>query len=197
LATVHGIVTQSGGLVVVESTAGRGTCFVVSLPRAREAGVRAPSPSSSSTLASAPGSRHVLVVDDDAALRDVMQVVLTKAGYQVYMCADAAAALAQLTAHAAGFDLLISDVVMFGTGGPELARQARARVPDLPVLFVSGHAPELVDQRGAFDAGTEFLAKPFSAEELLNKVRETLAGAPRRSVSLRPGAMRAFGDPPV
>jgi DNA-binding response OmpR family regulator len=66
---------------------------------------------------------------------------------------------------------------MFGTSGPELARQARRCVANLPVLFVSGHAPELVDQRGAFDAGTEFLAKPFSAEELLQKVRETLASA--------------------
>ncbi|MEY2929821.1 MAG: hypothetical protein RL033_570 [Pseudomonadota bacterium] len=185
LATVHGIVTQSGGLVVVESTPGRGTRFVVSLPRAPE-GARAPSPSSSSALASAPGSRHVLVVDDDAALRDVMEGVLSKAGYRVCMCADASSALARLTTQAGGFDLLISDVVMFGTGGPELARQARARVPDLPVLFVSGHAPELVDQRGAFDAGTEFLAKPFGAEELLKKVAETLANAPLR----RPEAQR-------
>ncbi|MEY4550478.1 MAG: hypothetical protein RL685_6673 [Pseudomonadota bacterium] len=179
LATVHGIVTQSGGLVVVESTPGRGTRFVVSLPRAPE-GARAPSPSSSSALASAPSSRNVLVVDDDAALRDVMQGVLSKAGYRVCMCADASSALARLTAQAGDFDLLISDVVMFGTGGPELARQARARLPDLPVLFVSGHAPELVDQRGAFDAGTEFLAKPFGAEELLKKVAETLANAPLR-----------------
>ena len=179
LATVHGIVTQSGGTVAVESEPGRGTRFLVALPSAEAPQERAASVPREASLP-APGGQQVLVVDDDAPLREVMRGVLDRAGYRVRVADSAARALEQLQGSTSPIDLLVSDVVMFGMNGLELARCARAQLPQLPVWFVSGHAPELADSVGKLEPDAEFLAKPFGPEELLQKVRQTLASAKRR-----------------
>ena len=176
LATVHGIVTQSGGTVEVESEPGQGTRFLVALPSA-EAPMDSVARAQREAHLPSPTGQQVLVVDDDVALREVMRGVLDRAGYRVRVADSAARALEQLQGSASPIDLMISDVVMFGMNGLELARCARAQLPHLPVLFVSGHAPELADSMGKLDAGTEFLAKPFGPEELLQKVRQSLAAA--------------------
>jgi len=175
LATVHGIVTQSGGVVAVESSKGGGSRFVISLPASSKPlavpqGRQARRTNHSPALAT-----RIFVVDDDAALLGIMRRVLENAGYDVSAAEGAAPALQQMQRADKPFDLLVSDVVMSGMNGPELAREARQLFPELRVLFVSGHAPELVDCNGGFDPVLEFLAKPFGPKELLAKVRQRLA----------------------
>jgi signal transduction histidine kinase/ActR/RegA family two-component response regulator len=180
LATVQGIVAQSGGVVGVESAPGRGTRFVVSLPLAVP---EAPAAKASRTPKAPSGAGlHILVVDDDAALLRVMQKILEAAGYKISVANSIGHALEQI-AGPESVSLMVSDVVMPGMSGPELARRARQVLPSLRVLFVSGHARDLVDQQGGFDPNTEFLAKPFGANELVDKVKKALDGnqAPARA----------------
>jgi len=175
LATVHGIVTQSGGVVGVESSRGAGSRFVISLPASNKplAAPRArPAPRVFPAIESA---QRIFVVDDDAALLGIMRRVLEHAGFEVNTAEGSASALEQMQRAHQPFDILVSDVVMAGMNGPELARQARQLFPALRVLFVSGHSPELVDRSGGFDPVLEFLAKPFGPKELLAKVRQRLA----------------------
>jgi len=174
LATVHGIVTQSGGVVAVESSKG-GSRFIISFPpSAKPLSLPRERPARRTNHSAAPAQR-IFVVDDDAALLGIMRRVLENAGYDVSAAEGAAPALQQLQRADKPFDLLVSDVVMSGMNGPGLAREARRIFPGLRVLFVSGHAPELVDRNGGFDPVLEFLPKPFGPKELLAKVRQRLA----------------------
>jgi two-component system cell cycle sensor histidine kinase/response regulator CckA len=169
LATVHGIVTKAGGRVQLESEPGRGTTVTVWLPAVR----RGAAPEA---VSSAPRGRGetALVVEDADAVRVLTGRILYAAGYQVIPVENGAVALERLDAA----DVLVTDVVMPGMSGVELAIAARERRPDLPVVFVSGYtgnetiaAPE--------DPATAFLAKPFDGDDLLRAVRATLDGAAR------------------
>jgi PAS domain S-box-containing protein len=172
LATVHGIVAQSGGEIRVESEVGRGTRFYVTLPRGQ-----APSTDGARAKAGAPQkpSARLLVVEDEPALRTVVKAMLESGGYSVAVAPSPLQALELLTAAKPRFDLLLTDVVMYGMSGPELARNARARQPELRVLFISGHADELIEARGALRTDVQFIAKPFMTDALLRRVAEVLA----------------------
>jgi two-component system cell cycle sensor histidine kinase/response regulator CckA len=170
LATVHGIVRQSGGFMVVDSQPGQGTCFRILLPRVEEP--TADSPAAAPT-ASRP-ARHplgpILLVDDEAPLRRLAERALRRAGHDVVVAEDAEIALTLLEDGLVPGHL-VSDVAMPGMDGVALARVMRARLPGLPVLLVSGYAHATVDG-GLEEDGIRFLAKPYGPAELVAAVGE-------------------------
>src|SRR6266550_6057633 len=172
LATVYGIVRQSGGHVEVESAPGAGTTFRVYLPRVEAPldAARGPSP----VAAPAAGNETILVAEDERLVRVLAQKVLERAGYRVVVAVGGADALALAERHAGPIHLLLTDVVMPEMNGRELARRLAALRPGLRVLYMSGYADEAVAQHGVLDPGTAFLQKPFTPEGLAKKVRGVL-----------------------
>jgi CheY-like chemotaxis protein len=172
LATVYGIVQQSDGAIQVESDPGRGATFRIYLPRVEAVSV-------ADKVAAAPGEaafgrETVLVVEDERVLRALEAEVLTGHGYNVMVADDAQEALA-IEEHCEGpIALLVTDVVMPGRSGRELALEFVRRRPGTRVLYVSGYANDAFVGGGLLDAGTWFLQKPFSPEALAHKVREAL-----------------------
>ena len=173
LSTVHGIVHQSGGAIDVYSEPGQGTTFKVYLPRfAGDAAV--PRPVSAINTALAAGSETVLVVEDEAAIRQLTKLILQKAGYTVLLAESPVAAERIAGSHPGPIHLMLTDVVMPGMRGPELAERLIRLRPDLRVLYMSGYTDDAIAHHGFLDAGTEFLQKPFTPNTLLRKVREVL-----------------------
>ncbi|VTU01071.1 pas pac sensor hybrid histidine kinase : Putative uncharacterized protein OS=uncultured Desulfobacterium sp. GN=N47_I07080 PE=4 SV=1: PAS_2: GAF: PHY: PAS_9: PAS_9: PAS_3: HisKA: HATPase_c: Response_reg [Gemmataceae bacterium] len=175
LATVYGIVRQTGGAVTVDTHPGRGTTFAVYLPAA------APDPRPAETgtalrVRPRAGGATVLVVDDDPMIRRLAQLVLTQAGYRVLLAAGPAEALDAVAARDARVDLLLTDVVMPGLSGRELAERLTAARPGLRVAFLSGYTTDTVLRHGIREERVNFLQKPFSAEELLQFVQRCTGG---------------------
>ena len=174
LATVHGIVTQSGGTIEVESAPGMGTRFEIRLPRTH---LEAPGARSTSTL-SPRGTETILLVEDNPLVRDVTVGALEGAGYRVLAASDGDAALGIVEAGSPRPDLLVTDVVMPGLGGRAVAEQLRRREPGIRVLFLSGYAPEAPFYAAELEPGMGFLAKPFTPTILLDRVRKLLDATP-------------------
>jgi PAS domain S-box-containing protein len=174
LATVYGIVRQSGGQIQVVSRPGEGSAFTVYFPRTEPAARAAMS--LAPPEAPAPGgSETVLVVEDEEAVRHLVCRVLRGKGYRVLEAPHAEAALAAAGATADPIHLLLTDIVMPGLGGPALAARLMAGRPALRVLFITGYAPEAVERRDDLADAGGLLEKPFSADQLARKVREVLA----------------------
>jgi PAS domain S-box-containing protein len=171
LATVFGIVKQSGGTVSVDSEVGRGSVFEAYLPISDEPLTEEPAPQKP---VGRPRNALILVAEDDAAVRQVVVTVLKRAGYRVLEACDAQHALALAGDHAGPIDLLLTDVVMPLMSGPDLARQLGARRPGLTVLYMSGYSDEAINHRGVLDAGVQLLAKPLTPEQLLKAVAQAL-----------------------
>jgi two-component system, cell cycle sensor histidine kinase and response regulator CckA len=178
LSTVHGIVHQSGGTIDVYSEPGRGTTFKVYLPLF--AGDEAvPRALSGINPALAAASETVLVVEDEAAIRQLTNLILQKAGYTVLLAESPVAAERIAGSHPAPIDLMLTDVVMPDMRGPELAERLLRLRPDLRVLYMSGYTDDAIAHHGMLDAGTEFLQKPFTSLQLTQKVREVLGRSER------------------
>ena len=171
LATVHGIVTQGGGRIRVETQPGRGTRFEITFPRTRRA-ARDEVPAGEGARR---GTETVLVVEDDPQVRSVTVRALEAAGYRVLVAGHAAEALALARVAPEKLDLLVTDVVMPGPSGTVLATELRRARPDLRVLLVSGYAREAL-VTGA--DGAHFLQKPFTPAGLQARVREILDRSP-------------------
>jgi two-component system cell cycle sensor histidine kinase/response regulator CckA len=171
LATVYGIVEQAGGHVGLRSAPGEGTEVTLHLPvTAARPAAEVPDP----PAAGSPGAGGtVLVAEDEPALRALVALVLRDAGYTVLEAGSGDEALRVAGAHARPFDLLVTDVVMPGLGGPELAAALRSAQPGLRTIFVSGY-PERGEGSAPVPEGEEFLPKPFSPEALVRKVRGVL-----------------------
>ncbi len=165
LSTIREFAEESGGSVDVESTPGAGAAFTLRLPVA--GAVRADTADSPAGHRRT-GSETVLLVEDNEVVRDVTELMLGRAGYEVVSARDGAEALE--LADGRSFDLLLSDIVMPGLSGPETAALMRGRSPETAVLFMSGYAPET---EGSLD-GAELLRKPFHPTELLAAVRRAL-----------------------
>jgi CheY-like chemotaxis protein len=173
LATVHGIVTQSGGHVTVYSEPGLGTTLKVYLP---VSGETAPTPEPDRGESDEPltGAETVLVCEDENLVRGLLERVLTAHGYTVLATAGPEEALERAITDEAPFDVLVTDVIMPGMPGPELARRLHELRPDLPTLFISGYTAETVQDRGKLPVGSAFLEKPFDPAVLLRTLRSLL-----------------------
>jgi PAS domain S-box-containing protein len=176
LSTVYGIVKQSGGYVSVYSELGRGSTFKVYLPRAQDAAKtrRKEEPMN----ADAQGNETVLVVEDEPMIRELVETMLQSRGYSVLTVDDPLKATAFAAAHTGTIHLLLTDVVMPGISGREIAAQISAQRPEMKVIFVSGYTPNAIVHHGILDEDLNFLQKPFTAVTLTNKVREVLNGRP-------------------
>jgi CheY-like chemotaxis protein len=173
LSTVYGIVKQSGGCIAVDSEVGLGTTFRIYLPRIEEA---VQPPAEENPPARATGSETVLLVEDEAALRDLLRETLEAEGYATLVARDGAQALQIADAHAGVIDLLVTDVIMPGITGRAAADAIREARPGIRVLYISGYTDEAIMRHGVLGAGVAFLNKPFACETLLSKVRELLDG---------------------
>jgi PAS domain S-box-containing protein len=172
LATVYGIVQQSDGAIQVESEPGRGSTFRIFLPRVEQ--LAAPGAKDAVPAEAASGRETVLVVEDEQAVRALEAEVLAAHGYRVLVAGDAQEALALEELGGESIALLVTDVVMPGRSGRELAREFVRRRPGTRVLYVSGYANDAFVGGGLLDAETCFLQKPFSPEALAQKVRDVL-----------------------
>src|SRR6266851_3828394 len=172
LATVYGIVKQSGGWIWVYSEPGQGTTFKVYLPRVTEpAAPAAPSPA---RPVSVRGSETILVVEDEEVIRNLVQKVLKANGYTVLVAGTGSDAERVAGAHAGPIHLLMTDVVLPGLNGREVARRLVAQRAGIRVLFLSGYTDDAIVHHGVLDPGVAFLQKPFSPAVLGRKVREVL-----------------------
>ena len=173
LATCYGIIRQAGGSIDVESAPGQGARFLIWLPKANEPADETSRPA---IVAPGTGTERVLVVEDDASVRQIVVRILERAGYLVTATGTGVEALAWLrTGESAG--LVISDVVMPEMGGRVLAEEVRKLRPDLPVLFISGYTDDRLIREAIASSGRAFLAKPFTGMELLAKVRAVIEAA--------------------
>ena len=192
LSTVYGIVKQSGGHIWVSSEVGRGTTFKVYLPRV---------PSVEGPLVQAaaapvpfqkvePGTETILVVEDEANLRYLARQYLEKQGYRVIEAADGAVAMQIAVAHEGVIHLLLTDVIMPGMNGRELAQRISEIRPNVKVLYMSGYTENVIGHNGTLEAGVRLLQKPFNLRDLKSRVREVLDATPTP-----PEVMMQFAEP--
>jgi PAS domain S-box-containing protein len=179
LSTVYGIVKQSGGYIWVSSEAGKGTTFKIYFPRVAErAETVAQVVSSEEAVLTEPGTETILLAEDEANLRYLARQFLEKQGYKVIEAADGAAAMQIAVAHEGVIHLLLTDVIMPGMNGRELAQRISEIRPQTKVLYMSGYTENVIGHDGTLDAGVSLLQKPFTLRDLKSKVREVLDSTP-------------------
>jgi len=173
LSTVYGIVKQSGGYIWVYSEPEKGTTFKVYLPRVEER-VEVSSTEQIPAPAARDGKETILLVEDEPAVRELTRMVLSKRGYSVLEALNPADAERLAGSHGTEIHLLLTDVVMPGMSGHELAKRLTARHRNLRVLYMSGYTHNVIAEDGTLEEGLSFLQKPFTPQVLAQKVRETL-----------------------
>jgi two-component system cell cycle sensor histidine kinase/response regulator CckA len=178
LATVYGIVKQSGGFITVDSELGKGTCFKIYLPRRKvEAADAVPVEAVHVPARDVTGQDTILLVEDEEAVRSFAARALRMRGYNVLEASGGEEALEIVKNDADTIDLIITDVVMPNMDGPTMVRHVKALKPDLAVIFMSGYAEEAFRRSDQSSEDIHFLPKPFGLKQLAAKVKEVLAGA--------------------
>jgi PAS domain S-box-containing protein len=175
LSMVYGIVKQSGGSIECYSDLEQGTTFKIYLPRIEEPAELLPA--IQPPAARIQGTETILLVEDDPQVRDLAAAVLASCGYTVLVADSARAVVSKSDEHKGDIHLLLTDVVMPGSGGREVANQILARRPNIKVLYMSGYATNAIVHHGVLEPGTFFLQKPFTPAALSAKVREVLDSA--------------------
>ncbi|MFF5296153.1 ATP-binding response regulator [Paractinoplanes globisporus] len=177
LATAHGVVTQAGGELTLTSAPGQGTTVLITLPAAPAATGTAADATKPGAAPAVRGTQTVLLVDDERDLREVTARFIAKAGYQVLTAANGNEALRVAEQHADAIDCLVTDVMMPGMDGRQLAHRFLSDRPDTKVVFISGYAEALIDDQGrSLEPGRTILAKPFTSAELTAALKSVLAG---------------------
>lgn len=172
MATVYGIVKQSGGSIQVASEVGRGTAFRIYLPVADGVTGQRREPIVGEKVAG--GNETILLAEDEPDLRELARIFLEGYGYKVLEAASAEQAIQVANVFPGAIDLLLTDVIMPGVSGRELARRLTARQPNMRVLYMSGYTFNVMAQGGMLEDGVAFLQKPFTPSTLADKVREVL-----------------------
>ncbi len=175
LSTVYGIIKQNNGFVNVGSEPGQGTTFKLYLPR--QTGVAEPSVTKSPVMPVALRREGILLVEDEQTLLTIAKKMLEGLGYRVLAAGTPDEALRLAAAHAPEINLLITDVVMPGLSGRDLAKRLAAVRPDLPCIFMSGYTANIIEERGVLARDLNFLPKPFTLNQLANMVRDVLSRA--------------------
>jgi CheY-like chemotaxis protein len=172
LSTVFGIIEQSNGFIEVDSEPGSGTIFRLYLPTTTVN--RVDDPSASDSSGDTRGTGTLLVVEDEEPVRALLCRVLAAAGYTVLAAATGEQALDLEAHHGGPIDLLFTDVILPGMTGRELAEALALRRPGMPVLYASGYNEEMVAASGILNPGISYLAKPYTSEEVLRRLRGVL-----------------------
>lgn len=190
LSTVYGIVKQSGGYISVYSEPNRGTTFRVYLPRVTAAGETiAPQPPATVGEVAQQGRETILLVEDESTVRELTQQYLQAQGYTVFEAADPNIALQISNAHSGPIHLLLTDVIMPGMNGRELAQRITAARAETRVLYMSGYTENAIGHNGTLDAGINLLQKPFTLPALRARVRQAL-DTPQPQEAVMAGAVR-------
>src|SRR6202790_168412 len=193
LSTVYGIVKQSGGYIWVHSDVGTGTTFKIYLPRVAATGEPAMAVAAPVDFRKVePGTETILLVEDEANLRYLARQYLEKQGYKVIEAADGAVAMQIAVAHDKIIHLLLTDVIMPGMNGRELAQRICEIRPNVKVLYMSGYTENVIGHDGTLDAGVRLLQKPFNLRDLKNIVREVLDATP---TPLEVAMSKRFAEP--
>jgi CheY-like chemotaxis protein len=177
LSTTYGIVKQSGGYVWCDTEVGRGTTFRVFLPRVDEPVTQPEARPVQAPIH--PGDETVLLVEDEPEVRSLVQRILKTQGYTVVTAANPDEALAVAREFKGTIQVMVTDIVMPGMSGLQLAERLMPTRPNMRVLFVSGYTHDAIGPQGILEPGTAFLQKPFTPNALARKVREVLESAPR------------------
>jgi len=179
LSTVYGIIKQSGGYIWVHSEVGKGTTFKIYLPRVASTGQATAQVAAPVEYRKVePGTETILLVEDEANLRYLARQYLEKQGYKVIEAADGAVAMQVAVAHDKVIHLLLTDVIMPGMNGRELAQRICEIRPNVKVLYMSGYTENVIGHDGMLDDGVRLLQKPFNLRDLKSIVREVLDSAP-------------------
>ena len=171
LATAYGIVNQSGGYIKVRTSPGTGAEFMIYLPRTDALPEHHTLPERNDGH---PPSGTILVVEDEAAVRSALERMLIAGGYKVVTAPNGAVALKLFAARNDDIDLLITDLVMPGIGGRDLARQCCAIRNSLKVIYISGYTRDSLLSPQTFEEGTEFIEKPFRGDAILDRIAQVL-----------------------
>jgi PAS domain S-box-containing protein len=174
LATVYGVVKQSGGFIWVYSEVDHGTTFKIYLPQVTADLDRAIPEKTSRGIDS--GTETVLFVEDEESVRDLVRDYLRNSGYRVLEAADGIQALAVAAAHTGPIHILVTDVVMPRLSGRELVTRITAARPELKILYISGYTDDSIFRHGVLEGGVAFLQKPFNLKDLAQKIRQVLDG---------------------
>jgi PAS domain S-box-containing protein len=196
LSTVYGIVKQSGGYIWVNSEPNRGTTFKVYLPHVSAAGEAVAPQPPATVVEFAPGQETILLVEDEATVRELTQQFLQAQGYTVFEAADPNIALQISRAHSGPIHLLLTDVIMPGMNGRELAQRITASRGETRVLYMSGYTENAIGHNGTLDAGINLLQKPFTLPALRARVRQVLGTPQPQEVAMSAGISQvAKGTP--
>jgi PAS domain S-box-containing protein len=177
LSTVYGVLRQSDGHIEVRSVLGEGTSFILYFPR--ETAAAPPLPETKVARAPENGTATILLAEDDASVRELVRMMLSKKGYHVLCASDGEQATEMAAKHGGAIDLLLTDVVLPGLNGREVAERMRAARPELRVLYMSGYTDDAILRRGVLAQRSSLIQKPFSAAELTSRVGELVAHARR------------------
>jgi two-component system, cell cycle sensor histidine kinase and response regulator CckA len=179
LATVYGVVKQSGGYIWVYSEVGHGSTFKIYLPQVM---AEVDKPAEKETPRMSMGTETILFVEDEQSVRELVCDYLSSAGYRVLQAGDGVEALEVAAAHTGTIHMLVTDVVMPRMSGRDLATHLTSKRPNLKVLFISGYTDDTIVRHGVLDGGVAFLQKPFNLKSLTEKIREVLSGEPAAAI---------------